>query len=94
MWMNLKNIMLNERSHALKTAYYIIPFIGHSGTGENIQREIRSMVTNTEDFITKGHNVTFRGDRNALSQLWWRLHDYTHDTLLNRMFTIGKLYFM
>ena len=29
MWMNLENIMLNERSHSQKSIYYRIPFIGH-----------------------------------------------------------------
>lgn len=34
-WINLKNIMVNERNETQKTPYYMIPFRWGSGKGKN-----------------------------------------------------------
>lgn len=44
-WMNLKSIMLSERSQAQKAPYYVIQLVWHSEKDRIIGTDIRSVVS-------------------------------------------------
>ena len=44
-WMNVKCIMLSERSQPPRTIYFMILFISHSGKGKNLHRQNRLVIT-------------------------------------------------
>lgn len=46
--MNLKNIMLNEKSRTQKATHCLILFIWHLGTGKNTRQKTDQWVPGTE----------------------------------------------
>ena len=69
-WMNLENVMLNERSQIQKATYRMIPFI-LSGIGKSLEtkKEISDCQGSGRKELGLTANtfgVSFRGDVNAL----------------------------
>ena len=52
--MNLKGIMLSERSQSQKVIYYTIPLIWHSQNNKIIETENRSMMFRVRRYNYKG----------------------------------------
>lgn len=70
-WMNLQNIMLNERNQIQKATYGMIPFIWNR-IGKSIEREQTSSCQELEggrtgsDNLINRYEVSFWGDENIL----------------------------
>lgn len=92
--MNLKRIMLSERSQSQKTTYCMISFIRHGGKGKTIGTKMR-LVAARGWWWEKGIDCKQKCSR---SQMWWWLRSYmfakTHQTVyLKRVnFIKWKLY--
>lgn len=65
--MNLRNIMLNERSQIQETIYCTILFIGNSTNGKTGDRkQNRGWLRWGNGINVKGHKGSFGGDRNVV----------------------------
>lgn len=97
-WMNIRSIVLCERSQTERTIYLIVPFIWHSRKGKTRNRKIRSVVVKDRaawgwDWLQEGAREIF-GVEEALCVLiemmvkWLHAFVQTNQTvyLKNRWF--------